>query len=78
MKNRILFVLFSALSIYLILTTFVGAGFQDLLKSAQKMFETSDSISESEIVEGLKQALEIGTAKAVDLVSQQGGYYKKC
>ena len=76
MKNRILFVLFSALSIYLISTTFVGAGFQDLLKSAQKMFESSDSISESEIVAGLKQALEIGTAKAVDLVSQQGGYYK--
>jgi len=40
------------------------------------MFETSDSISESEIVAGLKQALEIGSAKVVDLVSQQGGYYK--
>jgi len=76
MKNRILIVLFSALSIYLISASFVGAGFQDFLKSAQKMFETSDSISESEIVAGLKQALEIGTAKAVDLVSQQGGYYK--
>ena len=75
MKNRILFVLFSALSIYLISTTFVGAGFQDYLKKAQKVFETSDSISESEIVAGLKQALEIGTGKAVDLVSQQGGYY---
>jgi hypothetical protein len=53
----------------------VSAGFQDILKGAQKALGTSDSISDSEIVEGLKQALEIGTGKAVDLVSKQGGYY---
>jgi hypothetical protein len=52
-----------------------AAGFQDFLKKAQKVFETSDSISESEIVEGLKQALEIGTGKAVDLVSKRDGFY---
>ena len=75
MKNRILFVLFSVLSIWVFSTTFVAAGFQDFLKGAQKMLGTSDSISESEIVEGLKEALEIGTGKAVDLVSKQGGYY---
>ncbi len=75
MKNRILFVLFGVLSIWVFSTTFVAAGFQDILKEAQKMIGTSDSISESEIVEGLKQALEIGTTKAVDLVSKQGGYY---
>ena len=75
MKNRILFILFSVLFIWVFSTTFVAAGFQDILKEAQKMLGTSDSISESEIVEGLKQALEIGTGKAVDLVSKQGGYY---
>jgi hypothetical protein len=75
MKNRILFVLFGVLSIWVFSTTFVAAGFQEILKGAQKMLGTSDSISESEIVEGLKQALEIGTAKAVDLVSKTGGYY---
>jgi len=75
MKNRILFVLFGVLSIWVFSTTFAAAGFQDILKEAQKMLGTSDSISESEIVEGLKQALEIGTGKAVDLVSKQGGYY---
>ena len=75
MKNRILFVLFGVLSIWVFSTTFVAAGFQDILKGAQKMLGTSDSISESEIVEGLKQALEIGTGKAVDLVSKTGGYY---
>jgi hypothetical protein len=75
MKNRILFVLFGVLSIWVFSTTLAAAGFQDFIKSTQKLFETSDSISESEIVEGLKQALEIGTGKAVDLVSKQGGYY---
>jgi hypothetical protein len=75
MKNRILFILFGVLSIWVFSTTFVAAGFQEILKGAQKMLGTSDSISESEIVEGLKQALEIGTAKAVDLVSKTGGYY---
>jgi len=74
-KNRILLVLFGVLSIWVFSTTFVAAGFQDILKGAQKMLGTSDSISESEIVEGLKQALEIGTGKAVDLVSNAGGYY---
>lgn len=75
MKNRILFALFGVLSIWVFSTTFVAAGFQDILKGAQKMLGTSDSISESEIVDGLKQALEIGTGKAVDLVSKTGGYY---
>jgi hypothetical protein len=75
MKNRILFVLFGVLSIWVFSTSLAAAGFQDFIKSTQKLFETSDSISESEIVEGLKQALEIGTGKAVDLVSKQGGYY---
>ncbi len=75
MKNRILLVLWSTLSIWIFSSVLVSAGFQDILKEAQKALGTSDSISDSEIVEGLKQALEIGTGKAVDLVSKQGGYY---
>ena len=74
MKNRHLLVLTSALLIWVFPTVLVMAGFQDILKEAQKIIGTSDSASESEIVEGLKQALEIGTGKAVDLVSKQGGY----
>lgn len=74
MNTRIFLVLSSILSIWVFSTPLAVAGFQNFLKSAQKIFETSDSISESEIVEGLKQALEIGTGKAVDLVSKQGGY----
>ena len=75
MKNRHLFVLVSVLFIWVFSTSLAAAGFQDFLKSAQKLFETSDSISESEIVEGLKEALEIGTAKAVELKTKKGGYY---
>ena len=75
MKNRILLVLWSALSIWIFSSALVSAGFQDILKGVQNVLGTSDSISDSEIVEGLKQALEIGTGKAVDLVSKQGGYY---
>ncbi len=75
MKYRFLIVSFSVLSIWVFSTGLVTAGFQDILKGAQKILGGSDSISESEIVEGLKQALEIGTGKAVDLVSKKGGYY---
>jgi Protein of unknown function (DUF4197) len=76
MKNRSCFVLFCALSIWVLSMNVAVAGFEDFLKKAQKIFETSDSLSESDIVAGLKQALEIGTTKAVDLVSKPGGYFK--
>ena len=75
MKYRFLIVLFGVLSIWVFSAALVTAGWQDILKGAQKFLGGSDSISESEIVEGLKQALEIGTGKAVDLVSRKGGYY---
>jgi hypothetical protein len=35
-----------------------------------------DKLSDSKIVDGLKQALEIGTANAVKIVSKVDGYYK--
>ena len=75
MKHRNLFVLFCALCIWVSSAAMVTAGFQDILKEAQKILGTSDSLADSEIVDGLKQALEIGTAKAVNLVSKKGGYF---
>ena len=76
MRRRILFFLFSVLFILGYSFNLVGAGFGDLLEGAKKAFGTSDSISESEIIKGLKEALEVGSAKAVDLVSKPDGYYK--
>ena len=75
MKNRIpkLFIF-----IILALTVPVAAahsGFRDFLKDAMKSFGVEQELTESEIVDGLKQALEIGTSNAVMAVSQVNGYF---
>ncbi len=51
-------------------------GFQDFLKDTMESLGISQKLSESEIVDGLKQALEIGTKKAVRLVSKENGFMK--
>jgi len=56
--------------------TEVYAGFQDFLKDAMKSLGLEQGLTETEIVDGLKQALEIGTSKAVMRVSKKNGYLK--
>ena len=56
--------------------TQADAGFQDFLKGAMKSLGLEQGLTESEIVDGLKEALEIGTSKAVTLVSEKNGYLK--
>ncbi len=51
-------------------------GFKDFFKDAMKSLGIEQGLTEGEIVDGLKQALEIGTSKTVDLVSQKNGYLK--
>ncbi len=51
-------------------------GFKDFFKDAMKSLGIGQGLTEGEIVDGLKQALEIGTSKAVNLVSQKNGYLK--
>jgi hypothetical protein len=51
-------------------------GFQDFLKGAMKSLGLEQGLTENEIVDGLKEALEIGTSKAVTLVSEKNGYLK--
>jgi hypothetical protein len=51
-------------------------GFQDFLKDTMKSLGLGQGLTESEIVNGLKEALEIGTGKAVKLVSKPNGYLK--
>lgn len=53
----------------------IHAGFGDVLKSIQKMTGTSGELTEGDIVNGLKEALEIGTDNAVKMVSSLNGYY---
>ena len=54
----------------------VDAGFQDWLKEAAGKLGGEKGLSDDEIVNGLKQALEIGTSNAVKTVSQTNGYFK--
>jgi len=48
----------------------------DVLKGLQKGVGGGSAASETEIVNGLKEALQIGTGNAVQTVSKVDGYYK--
>jgi hypothetical protein len=52
------------------------SGLQDLFNGAMKALRVNQGLSEEDIVKGLKEALEIGTNNAVQLVSQYNGYFK--
>jgi len=54
----------------------VDAGFQDWLKDTAKKMGGAKGLSDDDIINGLKQALEVGTGNAVTMVSQTNGYYK--
>jgi hypothetical protein len=53
-----------------------SAGITDILKGAQDALGGSGALTNDEIIAGLKEALEVGTEKAVALVSQTDGYYR--
>ena len=69
--------LFFSMGLVLVITPFAQAQFQwtEILKDAQKSLGLGGGLSESKIVEGLKEALQIGTGNAVQTVSKVGGYY---
>ena len=51
-------------------------GWGDFLKDVQKALGDEESITEADIIKGLKEALHIGTDKAIKGVSKINGYYK--
>ncbi len=53
-----------------------AAGLGDLFKGAQKTIGSTGGLSNDEIIQGLKEALQVGTEKAVALVSKPDGYYQ--
>ena len=54
-----------------------AAGLSDMLKGVQNQLSGSaGGLTNDEIIAGLKQALGVGTEKAVALVSKPDGYYK--
>jgi hypothetical protein len=52
------------------------AGLGDFLDGIKKAAGLGGGLSESKIIEGLKEALQIGTGNAVKTVSEVDGYYK--
>ncbi len=53
------------------------AGFEDFLKKTlENVLEEQAGLSENEIIQGLKEALEIGTDNSVTLLSHVDGFYK--
>ena len=50
-------------------------GLQDIFRDAKKAVGLGEELSEGKIIEGLKEALEIGASNAVRLVSKIDGYY---
>lgn len=63
--------------IVLVIAQFTQAQSQwgDILKGAQKALGVGGGLSDSKIVDGLKEALQIGAGNAVRSVSKAGGYY---
>ncbi|MGD8990144.1 MAG: DUF4197 domain-containing protein [Desulfobacterales bacterium] len=54
-----------------------AASLSDMAKEAQKALgESAGGLSNDEITAGLKEALQVGTEKAVGLVSRPDGFYK--
>jgi hypothetical protein len=53
-----------------------AAGLSDIVKGARDALGGSGALSNDEITAGLREALEVGTEKAVALVSKVDGYYR--
>lgn len=73
---------FRVFIIGLLIAIFMGqtpqalAQFGDILKSLKKAVGIDEALSETKIIEGLKEALEVGAGNAVEIVSKLDGYYK--
>jgi len=74
MKTRKILISILAAGILTFYHAFALAGIGDFLKGVQKSLSGGE-LSESRIIQGLKEALETGTANAVKTVSRRGGYF---
>jgi hypothetical protein len=76
MNHRIGMMVLSLLILFAFSSYNGYAGFQDILDSAKKILGQDQGLTESEIIKGLKEALQIGTSNSVGIVSKLNGYYK--
>jgi len=72
----------SVLIIFLLMTLFMGrlysahAQWGDMFKKLKDSIGLSEELSTEKIVDGLKEALHVGTGNAVETTSQLNGYYQ--
>jgi hypothetical protein len=75
-KKRITVVLSLFVLLFVFASTSAYGKFGDFLKDTMgEMLRGGEPTTESEIIQGLKEALRIGTEKAIGVVSQVNGYY---
>jgi len=76
MRGRAFFLVAAFLVLWYIEVPQANSQWGDALKGLQKTLGGGgEAPSEDEIVRGLKEALQVGTTKAVEFVSQVNGYY---
>ncbi len=77
MRLRKEILVMSVLALLTVSVVPVKAGFEDFLKTAlENVLEGETGLSEDQIVQGLKEALEIGTDNSVAVLSRMDGFYK--
>ena len=76
MKTSRLFLTITLLAFFVFMTNGAMAQLGNILKQAQESVGRGGGLSEGKIIDGLKQALEVGTTNAVEFVSKTDGYYK--
>jgi hypothetical protein len=74
-SKRIFTITLAAVLAIMLQTSSAPAKLGDFLKGIKETLE-GEKLSESKIIQGLKEALQIGTGNAVKLVSKTDGYYK--
>jgi hypothetical protein len=74
MKTKIQLIIVCVCLIPAVLASEAYPGFENFFKDAMKSLGLEQTLSEKDIIDGLKQALEIGTGEAVALVSKKNGY----
>jgi len=75
-KKRILLYMLMVLLAVSFIWSCAGMDLGETVDMAMSVLESSEGLSESDIIKGLKEALEIGTGNAVTYVAKTNGYYQ--
>jgi hypothetical protein len=76
LKTTVLYVMICLFALSAVAAPSAAGGWKDFMKDIHKALDGGESITEADIIQGLKEALHIGTDKAIKGVSKINGYYK--